>query len=149
MFPFSHAPLDVLLPAKSHEPVTAPMMLANWRQPLGSFQFQPVSTCVFNDLGFLNGADVVKKHVLTGWIWNDPKGCRQFASIMGAVTGSWDFAGNNTSKGAWLNGNIEQRNHWSWNGSTFYSGPSFNARKTRGGPLMVSKPGESLSLYFD
>jgi hypothetical protein len=102
-----------------------------------------------NDLGFLNGADVVNTHVLTGWQWNDPKGWRQYANIMGAVTSSWDFAGNNISKGAWLNGNIEQRNHWSWNGNTFISGPSFNARRTRGGPLMVSKPGESLSLYFD
>src|ERR1051326_369584 len=47
MFPFSHAPLEMLLPAKSHELVTAPMMFAYWRQPLGSFHCQPVSTCVF------------------------------------------------------------------------------------------------------
>jgi uncharacterized protein DUF5916 len=102
-----------------------------------------------NDLGFLNGADVVNTHVLTGWQWNEPKGWRQYANIMGAVTSGWDFGGNNTLKGAWLNGNIEQRNHWSWNGSTFVNGQAFSPRKTRGGPLMLSKPAASLSLYFD
>ena len=102
-----------------------------------------------NDLGFLNGADVVNTHVLVGWNWNEPKGWRQFANIMGALTSGWDFGGNNTFKGAWLNGNLEQRNRWSWNGSTFINGTAFSSRKTRGGPLMLSKPAESLSLYFD
>jgi hypothetical protein len=68
---------------------------------------------------------------------------------MGAVTSGWDFGGNNTLKGAWLNGNIEQRNHWSWNASTFVNGQAFSSRKTRGGPVMISKSNESLSFYFD
>ena len=102
-----------------------------------------------NDLGFLNGADVVNTHVLTGWNWNQPRGWRQFANIMGALTSGWDFGGNNSFKGAWLNGNLEQRNHWSWNASTFVSGQAYTSRKTRGGPVMISKPNGSLSFYFD
>jgi hypothetical protein len=102
-----------------------------------------------NDLGFLFGGDVVNTHVLTGWQWNEPKGWRQYANVMGAVASSWDFGGNSTLKALWLNGNIEQRNHWSWNASTFFQGQSLSPRKTRGGPLMLSKPGASLSLYFD
>ena len=102
-----------------------------------------------NDLGFLFGGDVINTHILTGWQWNEPKGWRQYANIMGAVCSGWDFGGNSTFKGAWLNGNIEQRNHWSWNASTFMSGQQFNPRKTRGGPLMLSKPSQSFSVYFD
>lgn len=102
-----------------------------------------------NDLGFLFGGDVVNGHVLTGWQWNEPKGWRQYANVMAAVAQSWDFGGNNALNGYWLAGNIEQRNHWSWNGSTFWNGRQFNPRRTRGGPLMASEPGGSLSLYFD
>jgi hypothetical protein len=102
-----------------------------------------------NDLGFLNGADVVNTHVLTGWQWNQPHGWRQFANIMGAVTSGWDFGGNNTFKGAWINGNIEQRNHWSWNANSFYDGRGYNSRRTRGGPVMLTKPDISGQLYFD
>src|SRR5262249_5399476 len=86
-----------------------------------------------NDLSFLFGGDVVDMHVLTGWQWNDRKGWRQYAILMGAVTGSWDFGGNSTLKGLWFAGNVEQRNHWSWQGRTFVQGRSFSSRKTRGG----------------
>ena len=102
-----------------------------------------------NDLGFLFGGDVVNAHVLTGWKWDEPKGWRQYANVMGAVASSWDFGGNNTMKALWLNGNLEQRNHWSWNANTFFNGRAFSSRQTRGGPLMVSEPGASLNLYFD
>ncbi len=102
-----------------------------------------------NDLGFLFGGDVVNGHVLTGWQWNEPKGWRHYANVMAAVAHSWDFGGNHTLNGGWLAGNLEQRNHWSWNGSTFLNGRAFSPRKTRGGPLMLSKPSGSLSLYFD
>jgi hypothetical protein len=102
-----------------------------------------------NDLGFLFGGDVINTHVLAGWQWNDPKGIRQYANVMGALCSGWDFGGNNTLKGAWLKGNFEERNHWSWQGSTFVNGPALSPRKTRGGPIMVSKASESWSLYFD
>jgi hypothetical protein len=102
-----------------------------------------------NDLGFLNGADVVNTHVMTGWQWNQPRGWRQFANIMGAVTSGWDFGGNNTFKGAWINGNLEQRNHWSWNANSFYNGRGYNSRRTRGGPVMLTQPDISFNAYFD
>ncbi len=102
-----------------------------------------------NDLGFLFGGDVINGHVLAGWQWEQPKGFRQYANVMGAIAHSYDFGGNHTLNGWWLAGNLEQRNHWSWNGNTFWNGYAFSPRKTRGGPLMVSKPGGSLSLHFD
>ena len=102
-----------------------------------------------NDLGFLFGGDVINGHVLTGYQWNEPKGWRQSASIMGAVAQSFDFGGNHTLNAGWLRGDIEQRNHWSWDGSTFYNGDQMSSRRTRGGPVMKSKAGQSLSLHFD
>ncbi|MEQ1832247.1 MAG: DUF5916 domain-containing protein [Candidatus Eisenbacteria bacterium] len=102
-----------------------------------------------NDLGFLFGGDIVNGHVLAGYQWNEPKGWRQYANLFGAVASSWDFGGNSTMKMLFLGGNIEQRNHWSWSHSAFYNGEAFSARKTRGGPLMLTKPGGSLSLGFD
>src|SRR5262249_5399477 len=44
--PANHRPFNVLLPPKSHEPVTAPIRIAYWRQPFRSFHCQPVSTCM-------------------------------------------------------------------------------------------------------
>lgn len=102
-----------------------------------------------NDLGFLFGGDVVNGHVLTGYQWNEPKDWRQYANLFGAVASSWDFGGNSTQKMLFMGGNIEQRNHWSWQANTFYSFAAFNARKTRGGVLMATKPGASMSLSFD
>ena len=102
-----------------------------------------------NDLGFLFGGDVVNAHLFTGWQWNEPKGIRQYANIMGAVCSSWDFGGNNTLKGFWSGFNFEQRNRWSWNGTTFIQGPAFSPRGTRGGPIMATKASQSVYLYFD
>jgi hypothetical protein len=102
-----------------------------------------------NDLGLLFGGDVVNAHVFTGWEWNEPKGWRQNATVMAALSSSWDFGGNSTLKALWMGANLEQRNHWSWEGNTFITGEAFSPRKTRGGPLMLSKPGASVSLGFD
>ena len=102
-----------------------------------------------NDLGFLFGGDVVNTHVLTGWNWNEPKGWRQFANVMGAVASSWDFGGNNTLKMLWLNGNLEQRNHWTWNANAAANARAFSPRKTRGGPIILSEPAVNANFYFD
>ena len=102
-----------------------------------------------NDLGFLFGGDVINTHFFTGWQWNDPNKWRQYANVMGAVCGSWDFGGNSTLKGLWFGSNLEQRNHYSWNATTFIQAPSFNPRATRGGPLMANKASQSWNLYFD
>ena len=102
-----------------------------------------------NDLGFLNGADVINAHTLVGWQWQKPKGWRQYMNLMGALATSWDFGGNSTMKGFWSGWNLEQRNHWSWNATTYLQAPAFSSRATRGGPVMATKANQSWSLYFD
>ncbi len=102
-----------------------------------------------NDLGFQFGGDIVNAHLGAGWQWEEPKGWRQYANVLGALASTWDFGGNSTLKGFYLGGRAEGRNRWSYEANTFLFGPAFNSRKTRGGPLMASKPGANLNLYFD
>lgn len=102
-----------------------------------------------NDLGFQFGGDIVNAHVMAGRQWQQPNDWRQFAYVVGAVAGSWDFGGNNTLNGYYLGGMLEQRNHWSWNASTFLLGRSFSPRGTRGGVLMEQKPRVITEWYFD
>jgi len=102
-----------------------------------------------NDLGFQFGGDVVNAHVFTGYQWEQPNDWRQYANVMGAVATTWDFGGNSTLQALWFGTNLEQRNRWSWNASTFLTGEAFNSRRTRGGPLMLSKPSANYSFHFD
>jgi hypothetical protein len=102
-----------------------------------------------NDLGFLSGGDIINAHTLVGWQWHKPKGWRQYMNLMGALATTWDFGGNSTMKGFWTGWNLEQRNHWSWNATSYLQAPAFSSRATRGGQVMATKTNESLGLYFD
>jgi len=102
-----------------------------------------------NDLGFLSGADVINAHALIGWQWQKPRGWRQYMNIMTALATSWDFGGNSTMKAFWSGWNLEQRNHWSWNATTYAQAPAFSSRATRGGPVMATMANQSWSFYFD
>ncbi len=102
-----------------------------------------------NDLGFMSRADVINEHTGFGWQWNEPKGFRQYANIIGAFANSWDMGGNHVLEMLYFEGQLEQRNHWSWNGSLFGLAPVLDARRTRGGPLMRTRGSISGNLYFD
>ena len=102
-----------------------------------------------NDLGFQFGGDVINNHIGVGWQWEEPKSWRQYANVLAALANTWDFGGNSTLKGLYIGGRIEGRNRWSYQANTFQFAPAFNARKTRGGPLMATKAGANYNLYFD
>jgi hypothetical protein len=102
-----------------------------------------------NDLGFQFGGDVVNTHLGVGWQWEKPNRWRQYANVLGALASTWDFGGNSTLKGFYLGGRVEGRNRYSYQANTFLFAPAFTSRKTRGGPVMASKPGGNLNLYFD
>jgi Domain of unknown function (DUF5916)/Carbohydrate family 9 binding domain-like len=102
-----------------------------------------------NDLGFQFGGDIVNAHVMAGWQWQEPNAWRQYAYVLGAVAQSWDFGGNSTLSGTYLGGMLEQRNHWSWNASTFLLAPAYSPRATRGGPLMRTPLRAMTQLSFD
>jgi hypothetical protein len=102
-----------------------------------------------NDLGFQFGGDIVNAHVMAGWQWQEPNAWRQYAYVLGAVAHSWDFGGNSTLNGTYLGGMLEQRNHWTWNASTFVLTPAFSPRATRGGPLLKTPLRAIAQLSFD
>jgi hypothetical protein len=89
-----------------------------------------------NDMGFQTRTDVINFHAGAGWQWNDPNRWRQYANVISALAGSWDFGGVNTFRGLYVGGYLQQRNQWEWNGSSFFLLPVLSDRKTRGGPLM-------------
>jgi len=102
-----------------------------------------------NDLGFQFGGDVVNTHFGIGWQWEQPNTWRQYANVLAALANTWDFGGNSTLKGLYVGGRVEGRNRYSYEANTFLFAPAFSARKTRGGPLMSTKEGGNLNLYFD
>ncbi len=102
-----------------------------------------------NDLGFLRGTDVVNGHFAIGRRWNKPTRIRKSQNVHGALFGSWDFDGNSTWAGGFLEGFTEFANNYSWNYETAYNPRTMSGRATRGGPLMERDPGYEFSTYFD
>ena len=102
-----------------------------------------------NDVGFMSYADLVNYHVGGGWKWTEPTKHTKFKDLIGAVFSSFDFAGNRTWGGVFVQGSTEFQNNYSWNYRWAYNPQSISARRSRGGPLMVNKPGMEIGTYFD
>lgn len=102
-----------------------------------------------NDLGFLFRNDVINTHLGLGYQWNDPKGVRQYANVLGAVFSGWNTGGVQTAAGFFLKGNVEFTNRYSLNGDLNMNPSVLSDRRTRGGPLMRNAGGVSGSVYFD
>jgi hypothetical protein len=102
-----------------------------------------------NDLGFMPYADLANYHVGGGWKWTEPTKHRKYQDVIGAVFSSFDFSGNRTWGGVFAAGFTEFQNNWSWSYRAAYNPQSISARKTRGGPLMLNKPGYEIGTYLD
>jgi len=102
-----------------------------------------------NDAGFNSRADVINTHFGMGYQWNEPKGIRQYANLLGAVFTSWDMAGTPQVGGLFLEGNHEFKNRWSSNANASINPERLNVRATRGGPVMRFPASQNLNLYFD
>jgi hypothetical protein len=102
-----------------------------------------------SDVGFMSYADLINYHVGGGYKWTKPTKYRKYQDVLGAVFSSFDFAGNRTWGGVYLAGSTEFQNNYSWNYNFAYNPQSISARRTRGGPLMINKPGFQLGNYFD
>jgi hypothetical protein len=102
-----------------------------------------------NDVGFMSYSDIANYHVGGGYKWTENTKWRKYQDVLGAVFSSFDFAGNRTWGGAYLAGSTEFQNNYSWNYNAAYNPQSISARRTRGGPLMINKPGFQLGNYFD
>jgi hypothetical protein len=104
-----------------------------------------------NDLGFMSFADVINAHIVSGYRWSDPTEMYRFAGFDAATFVNFDFGGNKTAQGLFLNGYLTLLNYYGGNIRLQYNPETFSARRTRGGPLMVNPSSQSIgiNLYSD
>ncbi len=99
-----------------------------------------------NDLGFNSFSDVMNAHLYTGYRWNTPTSLYQNASVTFGTYASYDFGGNITGNGYNFSGNITFKDLYGANASFAYNPETYNARKTRGGPLTRNPISRSISV---
>jgi hypothetical protein len=102
-----------------------------------------------NDLGFESRADVVNGHVGAGYKWTEPTKHVKNHNVLGALFGSTDFDGNVTWAGGWTRAFWWYTNNWTAQVGLAYNPETVNPRRSRGGPLMLNKPGYELTLFGD
>ena len=101
-----------------------------------------------NDLGFLSRTDMVNSHLVVGYKWSDPTDYYRFLRVQSATFGSFDFSGNKIWHGYWASAYIELTNYY-WLATGYAYNPfSYDIRRTRGGPAMLTLPGWELWTEF-
>lgn len=104
-----------------------------------------------NDLGFNSFSDLVNVHFVLGYRWNEPAWFYRNAGLFAASFVNSDFGGNITAKGYYFEGDIMLPNLYGAELSFVYNPESYNARRTRGGPLTLNPVNRSFNavLYTD
>jgi len=102
-----------------------------------------------NDVGFHSRSDVINAHAGYGYQWTETTKLRKYQNVLGALFASFDFQGNPTWGGVFLQGNTEFFNNWSWRYRTAFNPTTVNTTRTRGGPRTLNRPGYELGTYFD
>ncbi|MFH0733406.1 MAG: DUF5916 domain-containing protein [bacterium] len=99
-----------------------------------------------NDLGFNSFSDVINAHLYTGYRWNTPTSFYQNASLTFATFANYDFGGNITNNGYYFSSNVTFPDLYGASFSFSYNPETYNARKTRGGPLTLNPISRSFNL---
>jgi Domain of unknown function (DUF5916)/Carbohydrate family 9 binding domain-like len=102
-----------------------------------------------NDVGFQSRSDLVNGHAGGGYKWTNTDKWKKFADIGGALFDSHDLDGNHIGGGIDMFTDLELLNNYSINTWSLYNTSAVSNRRTRGGPLMLTKPGFELGCYFD
>lgn len=99
-----------------------------------------------NDLGFNSFSDVINFHAALGYRWTEPAWFYRNINFWGAVFTNYDFSGNRTANGLYLSSNLMFPNLYGAQVSYTYNPGSYNARKTRGGPMTQNPVSRSFNL---
>jgi len=102
-----------------------------------------------NDLGFGSYSDLVNMHFLTRYQFTQPTSWYQNAGMSAAMFASYDFGGTKTAHGYYAGGFITFADLSGGNVSFFYNPESYNARRTRGGPLTLNPVSRSVSVNLN
>ncbi|HKJ32809.1 MAG TPA: DUF5916 domain-containing protein, partial [Balneolales bacterium] len=101
-----------------------------------------------NDVGFLARTDIINSHVGFGYNWTEPTSWYHTQMLIGALFGTFDFNGNNTSAGAWASYRLQLLNYYSFRLNIAFNPRTLNDRLTRGGPITVNHGGAEYDLTF-
>lgn len=91
-----------------------------------------------NDLGYNPYSDMINAHIQTGYRWNTPASFYQNAGVNFAVFSNYDFGWNKTANGYYAAGFFMLPSLYGADFSFTYNPESYNARRTRGGPLTLN-----------
>ncbi len=102
-----------------------------------------------NDLGYQSRTDVINMHVGAGYNWTEPDGFFRRKEVGGAYAQNYDFQGNLTNNILFNFGFVQLMNYYSLNWNLFTNpADAVNTRRTRGGPLTVSKRTTGYNFNF-
>jgi len=102
-----------------------------------------------NDVGFQTRSDVINAHWGYGYKWTKPTKHRKYQDALAALFANYDFDGNPTWAGVFLQGSTEMLNANSLNYRLAANPRTVNVRRTRGGPTSYNLPGYEAGMYFD
>jgi hypothetical protein len=102
-----------------------------------------------NDLGYLSQADLIGGHLGGGHKWTKPTRHVKNHNVQGALFGATNFDGDLVSAGAYSEAFWWYKNDWCLDLSATYNPETVQPRRSRGGPLMLSRPGTSGNLFMD
>jgi hypothetical protein len=102
-----------------------------------------------NDLGYVSYSDLVNAHIFASYRWNEPTNFYHNFGLSAATYLNYDFGGNRTAHGYWLGSYIFFSNLYGGNVSFTYNPETFNARRTRGGPLMLNPEIQAFDLNMN
>lgn len=102
-----------------------------------------------NDLGYLSQSDLIGGHLGAGYRWTTPTKHVKNRSLSSALIGATNFDGDLVGAGVFTEAFWWYTNNWCLDLSGTYNPETVSPRRSRGGPLMLSRPGASLGLFMD
>jgi hypothetical protein len=94
-----------------------------------------------DDLGFMWRTDMINYHVAGGYKWTDRTEYYNNMRLLGAIFGTYDYAGNKTWQGYWSAYSLEFTNFYQLQLNYAYNPYSMDIRGTRGGPAVLNPTG--------
>jgi len=102
-----------------------------------------------NDLGYGSYSDYLNMHLLLRYRAMQPTKFYQNAGVNAATFASYDFGGNKTGQGYFFGSYITFKDLSGASLSYFFNPESYNARRTRGGPLTLNPRSQTVNINLN
>jgi hypothetical protein len=101
-----------------------------------------------NDLGYMAYSNVINAYVVTGYRWLEPTEYYRQLGFDAATFATYDFGGNKTNHGYYFQSNLTLPFYYYIGVAASYNPESYSARRTRGGPLMLTPSSTNFNVDF-